>query len=233
MQAPVQHILHQQIFWISPERVLFWENENMLIISDLHFGKTGHFRKSGIAVPQTIFKEDLQRLVVQLQFYGPKQLLVVGDLFHSVANKELDLFRRWRGDLPDLSILLIKGNHDILKDEWYTNAGITVASQGLLLSGFCFIHDNKNCDAKNFQPEKNVVKYTISGHIHPGVKVSGLGRQSLSLPCFYFGKEFAVLPAFSRFTGTALIEPKAGDSVFAIAENQIIKLGKNNVKRET
>ena len=30
---------------------MFWEEEKALIVSDLHFGKTGHFRKSGIAVP--------------------------------------------------------------------------------------------------------------------------------------------------------------------------------------
>ena len=115
MKAPVKHIIGDEIFWVSPERVLFWENENALIVSDLHIGKTGHFRKAGIAVPQAVFKEDLQRLISQLQFFSPRQLLVVGDLFHSVANKELNLFRRWREDLPNLSIQLIKGNHDILK----------------------------------------------------------------------------------------------------------------------
>ncbi len=66
--------------------------------------------------------------MAQLQHFSPRQLLVVGDLFHSVANKELDLFRKWRNDLPDLSIQLVKGNHDILKDDWYANAGISIFS---------------------------------------------------------------------------------------------------------
>lgn len=224
MQAPVKHILRQHTFWVSPERALFWEEENALIVSDLHFGKTGHFRKSGIAVPQSVFKEDLQRLIVQLQHFSPKRLLVVGDLFHSVANKELDLFRKWRNDLAGLSVVLVKGNHDILNDSWYSNAGITLASDGLLLNGICFTHDNKNCNAVIVSSKEDTLNYTISGHIHPGVKVKGLGRQSLCLPCFYFGEEFAVLPAFSRFTGTAMIEPKAGDSVFAIVNSSIVKI---------
>jgi len=224
MQAPFQHIVNKQQFWVSSERVLFWENENTLIVSDLHFGKTGHFRKSGIAVPQSVFKEDLQRLVAQLQHFSPKHLLVVGDFFHSVANKELDLFRRWRDDLPDLSINLVKGNHDILKEEWYTKAGISVIKNGLLINGFCFTHDNSHCKSTTASSAENPIHYTISGHIHPGVQVKGLGKQSLSLPCFYFGAEFAILPAFSRFTGTALIAPKKGDCVFAIAEHTLIRL---------
>ncbi|MEJ7735824.1 MAG: ligase-associated DNA damage response endonuclease PdeM [Chitinophagaceae bacterium] len=224
MQAPVKHNISQHIFWVSAERVLFWENENTLIVSDLHFGKTGHFRKSGIAVPQTVFKEDLQRLIAQLQHFSPRQLLVVGDLFHSVANKELNLFRKWRDDLPDLSIRLVKGNHDILKEEWYANAGITVDSGGVMVNGFCFTHDHESCQANNDLTNNKTKAYTISGHIHPGIKVKGLGRQSLCLPCFYFGKEYAILPAFSHFTGTALIEPKAGESIFAIVNNSIVKV---------
>ena len=63
MQAPVLHKLHQQTLWLTAQRSIFWEEQKTLIVSDLHFGKTGHFRKSGIPVPQTIYKEDLQRLV--------------------------------------------------------------------------------------------------------------------------------------------------------------------------
>ncbi len=224
MQAPFQHIVNQHKFWISSERVLFWENENTLIVSDCHFGKTGHFRKSGIAIPQSVFKEDLQRLVAQLQHFSPKHLLVVGDYFHSVANKELDLFYKWRNDLPDLSIKLVKGNHDILKEDWYIKAGISVIKKGLLINGFCFTHDNDPCEINTQSTEEHPVNYTISGHIHPGVLVKGLAKQSLSLPCFYFGADCAILPAFSRFTGTALIAPKKGDCVFAIADHTLIKL---------
>src|ERR1043165_5591532 len=126
MQAPLQYRLFDQTLWISAERVLYWEDERALVVSDMHFGKTGHFRKAGIAVPQSVYKEDLQRLVAQVQFFSPRTLLVVGDLFHSVANKELDLFYRWRHDLSGLEIKLIKGNHDILRKEWYSSAGIDV-----------------------------------------------------------------------------------------------------------
>ncbi len=202
---------------------MYWEEERTLIASDLHIGKTGHFRKSGIAMPQTVFKEDMQRLIASLQFFKPDTLLVVGDMFHSAANKELNLFKRWREDLPDINVVLVKGNHDILKKDWYAQAGIKVCDEGMLSRGICFTHDS-TCQPKGLESDAEKIGYTISGHIHPGVAIRGAGRQSLSLPCFYFGKTYAVLPAFSRFTGTALIKPTAGDAVFALVNNSVIRV---------
>ncbi len=63
--------LNQQ-FWLTTDRTMYWEEEKALIVSDLHFGKTGHFRKSGIAVPASVYKEDLQRLIVQIQYFQPE-----------------------------------------------------------------------------------------------------------------------------------------------------------------
>ena len=203
--------MHDQTLWLSTDRCIYWEEQKSVIISDVHFGKTGHFRKSGIAVPQSIYKEDLQRLLAQLQFYKPEQLIVVGDLFHSVANKELEFFRKWRSDFSQLHIQLVKGNHDILKKDWYSDANISVSDNHWQSAGFCFVHDITDA----CEPSTNV-SYYFSGHIHPCISLKGMAKQSISLPCYYFGQQFAVLPAFSKFTGGASIAPKSSDSVFAI-----------------
>jgi len=58
--------------------------------------------------------------------------------------------------------------------------------------------------------------YYFSGHLHPGIRIRGGGRQVLQFPCFYFGAEYAVLPAFGRFTGTVSIDPLPESNVFAI-----------------
>jgi DNA ligase-associated metallophosphoesterase len=190
-------------------------------LSDLHFGKTGHFRKSGIGVPQNIFKQDLFKLFSVIQFFKPSQLFIVGDLFHSHANKEMDFFLKWRHDIPHISIELIKGNHDILSKKFYERAAIKITEGQLLLDKFCFTHDIKLRCSNEEKKQKN---YTFSGHIHPGVKLNGIGRQSIYLPCFYFGKEYAVLPAFSQFTGLSRMENTGKDSIFAITGNEIIKI---------
>ncbi len=218
MGTPFCYKLHQNNFWLSPERMLFWEEKKALIVSDLHFGKTGHFRKAGIAVPQNVYKEDLQRLVSQLQFFKPEQLIVVGDMFHSAANKELDFFVKWRNDFPHLQIQLIRGNHDILPLEWYHNAGLTLHQPSLEIDAFSFVHDAVEL------PVGIGKSYSFTGHIHPGVRISGLGKQALQFPCFYFTANYCVLPAFSRFTGLAMIKPQKNEAVFGIVNQSIIKI---------
>jgi DNA ligase-associated metallophosphoesterase len=218
VQVSERFTLHEQTLWLSPDRCIYWEEQKSLIVSDLHFGKTGHFRKSGIAIPQTVYQEDMQRLLAQIQFYKPAQLLVVGDLFHSVLNKELDLFKKWRSDFSNLHIQLVKGNHDILKKEWYSEANIAVSDLHYHLGNFCFVHDIAEACART----ENIYYY-FSGHIHPCVLLKGLAKQKVSLPCYYFTKSFAVIPAFSKFTGTALIDRKAADNVFAIIPSNAAK----------
>ncbi len=221
MLVPYKFILNRQTLWLSPERCIFWEDQKALILSDLHLGKSGHFRKSGIAIPQNIFKEDLQRLFSLIQYFNPLQLLIVGDFFHSDANKEIDMFIKWRNDLVNLKIRLILGNHDILAKKFYTDVAIELTDETLSIGNFCFTHDiEKSCNVNS--SAKDI--FTFSGHVHPGIRVSGAGKQELYFPCFYFTKDHAILPAFSRFTGLSKIKPKVTDNVFVIADNRIVKL---------
>ena len=221
MQPAFPYRIRGQQLWLSPHRCLFWEEEKSLILSDLHFGKTGHFRKAGIAIPPAVYREDLLRLLSLIQYFQPRQLLVVGDLFHSRENKELDLFRRWRDDFPDLGIRLVLGNHDILREDWYERAGIEVSRDLLRMGEFAFIHDIAALEGGVAATAESGAAgvgrpYFFSGHLHPGIRIRGTGKQSLQFPCFYFGGEYAILPAFGRFTGTVSIEPGAESNVFAI-----------------
>jgi len=52
----------------------------------------------------------------------------------------------------------------------------------------------------------------------------GLGKQSIQLPCFYFGEKYAVLPAFGKFTGTYPVDPQPGDRIFALVSGNIMKI---------
>ena len=217
MFAFIPHKIFDDTFLLSANRTVFWENEKTMILSDLHLGKSGHFRKSGIAIPQNVFREDLQRLLAEIQFFRPAQLVIVGDLFHSGMNKEHELFLRWRKDIGRTAMHLVKGNHDILETKWYEDAGITVHKKHWSIRNFTFTHDIEECEAGEDQ-------YCFSGHIHPSVHMKGLGKLSVNLPCFYFTKDHAVLPAFGKFTGTFPVKPLKGDAVFALVENKIMQI---------
>jgi len=219
MSAYLSYLTGDEHLVMSAERTLYWENESTLIVADLHVGKTGHFRKAGIGVPQSVYKDDLHRLLAQILFFKAERLIIVGDLTHSTTNKELDLFRRWRKDFPSLDVHLVKGNHDILEEKWYGDADIIVSAGQLQVKKFLFVHDILKAGIK---PSKG--KYIFSGHLHPGISIRGRGRQTLHFPCFYFAKNYCVLPAFSRFTGTYQVEPKEGEKAFAIIEKDIVQL---------
>ena len=205
MQNPVPHIIRNNTFWVA----------------DLHLGKSGHFRKSGIGIPQSIYKADLQRLMAQLYLYKVDRLIIAGDLTHSTANKELDLFLKWRKDFSLLHIDLVKGNHDILADSWYEEAAIKVSTWKMKTGPFIFLHDLK-AEKDLTAEEKGLYRFT--GHLHPAINLKGKGKQSLKFPCFYFTKEYCILPAFSRFTAGFKVNPEKDETVFAIVEDGIMQL---------
>jgi DNA ligase-associated metallophosphoesterase len=219
MTPPVKHLIQNNHFWLSCHRCIFWEEEQALIVSDLHLGKTGHFRKNGIAVPQLVFIEDLQRLVELIIFFKPRKIIAVGDLFHSKLNKELDLFLKWRNDFPQLDFILVKGNHDILEKEWYAKAGITIVEGMYSLNQFSFLHDPVDV------PEEPVnTNFIFSGHLHPGVNIQGIAKQNLVFPCYFFGEHRAILPAFSKFSGLAMMRKKKNETIYAIVNQSLVKM---------
>ncbi len=212
--------LLDQILYLLPEKAIWWPQQSCLILSDTHFGKSGHFRKMGIAIPQTVFSEDMQRFVTLVAKYKVTTVIIVGDMFHSQYNKEADLFLRWRNDFASVHIHLIKGNHDIMPARWYADANIEVHHEQIFhLPPFSFIHDMNDVSM-----EQQNGKYFISGHLHPAISVKGKARQKLILPCFYFSINYAVLPAFGKFTGFVALPTKLQDQVFAIAQQTVFKI---------
>jgi len=208
---------HNELTLLS-DKALLINKSKTLVVSDIHLGKAGHFRKYGIPVSKQVHQHDLTLLSKLIDEHKIKRLLIVGDLFHSELNNEWNLFVNFIKEHQDVEPILVAGNHDK-----YTK---TVLSQELLihethysLNGLIFTHEPLEIQAI----EKN--EYNICGHIHPAVRLNGKGRQSMKLPCFYFGEKQGIIPAFGKFTGAALISPKQNDKVFVITANSIIRVG--------
>lgn len=201
---------------LAKERAIFFSSQQLLAISDLHLGKAAHFRKAGLQVPSTIAQSDLSRLSYLLDVYQPSTLLINGDMFHHEINTDADDFELWKQQYPDLKFVLVKGNHDRLNNKTYADLGIKVQEPSYCSTNFCFIHDALKCNEENLYP--------ISGHIHPGISVVGKAKQRLKFPCFYFGKSYAIMPAFSEFTGLSLVKPTKNEQVYAITPTKVLKL---------
>jgi uncharacterized protein len=200
-------------FLLLPQRAIFWEEEQALILSDLHIGKGMHFRKEGIPIPHNLFNDDLNKLNDLVLEFSPRSLIIVGDMFHSHHNNEVHLFDLWRCQYPELPIHLVRGNHDILSASHFKTLDI-ILHDTLVTDRFIFSH--ARC--------KESGKFCFSGHIHPGIKLNGRSRQTLRLPCFHFTPDSCTLPAFSKFTGLALIQPVPSDKVFVIFEEKIVEV---------
>jgi DNA ligase-associated metallophosphoesterase len=209
---------------LLPERALYWRAQRCLLLSDLHLAKAGHFRRYGIAVSGEVMRRDLAILDGLLQRLEPERILFLGDLFHSSYNSEFDWFARqmatWRQAAGargyTLSFELVPGNHVILPASVYEEMNIRLHSRAIHIGPFVLTHQ----PAASLPPER----YLISGHVHPGIRLTGRGRQSLRLPCFHFGSRQALLPAFGGFTGLQIIQPQAEDSVYAVAEGRVVPI---------
>lgn len=196
-----------------PERGLYWPALATLIVADLHWGKDASFRASGIPVPSGTMAADLARLASALDRTGARRLLVLGDLIHARAAQEsratFGLIRDWRRHRAGLECILVRGNHDLSSGDPPADLGFRVLDQ-LHEGPFVFRH----------HPGVTDLGYTLAGHLHPGIKLTGRGDR-LRLPCFHFSPGCGILPAFGSFTGWTTPEQGPGDRIFVIGDGEV------------
>lgn len=202
-------------FDLLPERAMHWIDASTLIVTDLHLGKSGHFRKSGIPAPNQINQTNIRRLDSVIKRVQPDRLLILGDLFHSDINREWFQFEEWRNQHNQLDVTLITGNHDTLHSSFYSAADLKIHPE-LIEEKFQFIHNQIHDDIHETQ-------FIFSGHIHPGLRLKGKGKQSLKLPCFYQKKQQFILPAFGEFTGLYVLPEKEAEHIYPIAGNKVYR----------
>ena len=159
----------------------FIEQRKALVMSDLHIGKAGYFRDQGIAIPALANKNNFWKMVVAIEWCGPEEIIFLGDLSHSRENAEWQEFIDFLDQYPTIRKTLIRGNHDILHSDAYLKAKIHVVEE-LVIEETIWKHDLQESDLIGGL-------YPITGHIHPAVLLTGNARQSMRLPCFYFGEK--------------------------------------------
>ncbi len=205
-----------QSFLLLAQKAMLWKEEEMLIISDVHLGKAGHFRKNGIALPSSSNDDNLHQIDELIQKWNPKTILFLGDLFHSEKNEEWNTFKEWRQSYKSISFKLVMGNHEIYPQTDYELLGIECYTH-YHKSDILFVHDNSDVKTTSDM-------FCISGHIHPAIRLKGKGRQSLRFPCFYKNEISMLMPAFGNLTGTYSIKPKKNDTVIATLDDQLIRI---------
>lgn len=201
---------HDQTFTLHPSGAIYWGETDMVLIADVHFGKVSHFRKHGSAVPRSAIYQNFEQLNAVLSYFNPRVLCFLGDLFHSYINNEWILFRDWIKSI-NAQIILITGNHDIISTSKYEELNIHVHEEWQI--GTILLTHHPECRENAFN---------LAGHIHPGVRLKGMGRQSLTTPCFFLKPNQLILPAFGVFTGKYIVTPQNEEKIYAIAEDEVL-----------
>ena len=191
---------------------VFWQDQNILLISDVHLGKIAHFRRHGLAIPENAIVENFNRLDEVVDLFSPEKIIFLGDLFHSKINTEWNLFAYW-AHKTKAEIILVEGNHDIIDKQNYVDLNIKIHPE-LIIEEFLLTH----------HPTEKEGFFNFCGHIHPGIKLKDVGRQSLKLACFFRKENQLILPAFGEFTGNYFMKPNENDRVYAIANNEVIRV---------
>ena len=200
MPGMYRFALHHAQLIALPSGGLFWPDQNLLTVSDLHFGKAERLaRRGGALLPPYENRATLQKLDHDIEQTGAAHILCLGDSFddltaadHIPEDDRLWLTRLMAGR----HWTWIEGNHDAgpLELGGSHRAGARIA-------GLAFRHI-----ATAETPE-------ISGHFHP--KASLPGR---SAPCFLIDSARVILPAYGAYTGglrcdhpdlAALMQPHA------------------------
>lgn len=205
--------IQNEIFTLTNQRALYWEKEKALIFSDLHIGKTAHFRKNGIALANHIMKNDLERLSILIENFQPEKFIIVGDLLHAGNNSDVDEFCTWQSQYPDIKFCLVEGNHDRISKTLEKKLCLDSRSASLEIDDIAFVHDF----------DRSNPKFQITGHIHPGFVINSPVKK-IKLPCFAQTSKQLLLPAFSEFTGLDTKNiPKKG-MFFVFTDSEIYKM---------
>jgi len=220
---------------------VFFPQEKILVIADLHIGFEDSLIEQGIFLPKQQFskiKEDLQKIFSKTGKLN--EIIVLGDLKHEFSSI---LQQEWREVIELIEIfkknakkiVLVRGNHD--------NYLINVVKRyGIKIVDFYIIHDTAFLHGNKISPEilDKKINLIFLGHMHPAITISeGVKRERYK--CFLKGKfkdkEIVILPSFFPLIEGAdvLIEDTNLDlkldlrnfEVFAVSdEGEVFEFGK-------
>jgi DNA ligase-associated metallophosphoesterase len=202
---------------LLPEKAAFVPASRTLLVADAHIGKAVTFRALGVPVPRGTTGETLAALSALVARTGAERIVFLGDFLHSArahAAATIAAVTEWRERHFGLELVLVRGNHDDRAGDPPRHLRIEVVDEAFAQDGFALCH----------HPRPRPSAYVLAGHIHPCVNLGGRAWDRLRLPCYWFGDDVGVLPAFGAFTGMHAIRAGADDRVFPVADGSVALL---------
>ncbi len=199
-----------------PEGGLWWAEERLLAVADLHLEKGSAFARGGRMLPPYDTAATLARLGALVERLAPRVVVALGDSFHDSAGPDR-LSPDNRAALAALQAgrdwIWIAGNHDRALPRTI-GGDHAVAWQ---LGPLTFRHE----------PTAGAAPGEIAGHLHPAARVASR-RGSLRRPCFVGDGRRLVLPALGAYAGGLNVLEAAFAPLFAGAFHAFV-LGRGAV----
>jgi hypothetical protein len=179
---------------------LLWDEQRLLVVSDLHLEKGSSFAARGTLLPPFDTAATLSRLGAVIARYNPKLVIALGDSFHD-RDAHTRLSVDDRACIGNLQVgrdwLWISGNHDPALPR---DLGGTVV-------------DEVAIGTITFRHEPTGARGEIAGHLHPKARVATRAR-TMERRCFVADRERAVMPAFGAYTGGLNVRDAAFAKIF-------------------
>jgi DNA ligase-associated metallophosphoesterase len=199
----------------DPDGVLYWPEQGLLAVADLHLEKGSSFAARGVLLPPYDSAATLARLARLIARYAPRCVVALGDSFHDGGGPK----RLGRDDRENLSVqqrgrdwIWITGNHD---PEPAANIGGTFHAV-LTIGTLSFRHLPTGSAGE------------IAGHLHPVARVAHRGR-AVSRRCFAADATRMVMPAFGAFTGGLNVRDAAFADLFGTLKFTAHMLGEGRL----
>ena len=184
---------------------LYLPAQNLLCVSDLHFGKSERLaRRGGTLLPPYETRATLDKLDLDLTRTGARSVICLGDSFDDLAaadSLEEDC-RLWLTRLmAGRDWTWVEGNHD----PGPLDLGGTHRAE-------------VTCAGLTFRHEGGGAGFEVSGHFHPKASLPGRGAK----PCFLIGQTRLILPAYGTYTGGLRAEDPVFDALLGLRARAIL-----------
>jgi uncharacterized protein len=194
---------------------LFWDEQSLLVVSDLHLEKGSSFAARGVLLPPYDTAATLGRLATVIARHDPRVVIALGDSFHD-REAHGRLSETDRDGLSALQArrdwIWISGNHDPAIP---SDFGGVVASE-VAIGPIAFRHEPTGAAGE------------IAGHLHPKARVPTRGR-TMERRCFACDGERMVMPSFGAYTGGLSIRDIAFTKIFGAPAFMAHVLGDSRV----
>ena len=181
---------------LLPSGALFIPQLNILVCADLHLGKGLLLQEEGVPIAPSIDQQTVEKLTIDIVTYQPHFCIICGDLIHAYCKQIPSCLSWFESQLAgfDIQFILTLGNHDSKK----------IAP---LLKQIKCVPTYQVADL-TFSHYLSQNQPTISGHIHPGVKIKK-GRIIRTYKAFLVDSFNIVCPSYGYYTGMySKVEPK-------------------------